>query len=89
MIKRVALTLLVLALVAGFVATNNALHKYTKEVTVTHVTGDEITVTDGHGIKWSFHGEGYRPGQVIVVRFWDNETPSVYDDEIIEVRESR
>ena len=47
---------------------------------------DLVIAIDGAGIEWRFYGiEDLAEGDLVALLLWDCGTPSIYDDEIIDV----
>lgn len=61
-------------------------HQYTRDVVVVEVQGQEVTVEDKQGNLWCFNGTDYTVDQELVVVMYDNQTSTIYDDEIVKVR---
>ena len=83
MIKRLLIALVcigVLGIVGGMET------RYTREVTVISVHGDEVKVANDRGIVWEFKGEGFVEGQEIAVVMDTQHTAKIKDDKIIRVR---
>ena len=83
MIKRVVIVLVVIALIGIAITIEN---RYTRDVVVTEVQDQEVTVTDVSGNEFSFYGTDYTVDQEIVVVMTTNNTDSITDDKIIDVR---
>ena len=83
MIKRIPIVIIVIIVISLFVMIENT---YTREVTVTEVQDQEVTVTDVSGNEFSFYGTDYTVDQEITVVMTTNNTDSITDDKIIDVK---
>ena len=83
MIKRILIVITVIIVISLFGMIENT---YTREVIVTKVQDQEVTVVDVSGNEFSFYGTDYTVDQEIVVVMTTNNTDSITDDKIIDVR---
>jgi hypothetical protein len=83
MIKRILIVTTVIIVIGLFGMIENT---YTRDVVVTEVQDQEITVTDVSGNEFSFYGTDYTVDQEITVVMTTNNTDSITDDKIIDVR---
>ena len=83
MIKRILIVITVIIVISLFGMIENT---YTREVTVTEVQDQEVTVVDVSGNEFCFYGTDYTVDQEIVVVMTTNNTDSITDDKIIDVR---
>lgn len=61
---------------------------YTAPATVVEVDEESkwITLVDWNGEAWCIRDDGFTEGEQVIVTFNDNQTESIYDDLIVEVR---
>lgn len=83
MIKRL---LIILACVGVLGVVGGMETRYTREVTVIEVQGDEVLVANDRGIVWAFKGEGFVEGQEITVVMDTQHTTKITDDPILGVK---
>ena len=83
MIKRILIVVTIIIVVGLFGMIENT---YTREVTVTEMQDQEVTVVDVSGNEFCFYGTDYTVGQKITVVMTTNNTDSITDDKIIDVR---
>lgn len=83
MIKRILIVITVIIIIDLFGMIENT---YTRDVVVTEVQDQEVTVTDVSGNEFSFYGTDYTVDQEITVVMTTNNTDSITDDKIIDVR---
>ncbi len=83
MIKRILIVITVIIVISLFGMIENT---YTREVTVTEVQDQEVTVVDVSGNEFCFYGTDYTVDQEITVVMTTNNTDSITDDKIIDVR---
>ena len=83
MIKRILIVITVIIVISLFVMIENT---YTRDVVVTEVQDQEVTVVDVSGNEFSFYGTDYTVDQEITVVMTTNNTDSITDDKIIDVR---
>ena len=83
MIKRIILVLVIITIIGlmGMIEST-----YTRDVIVTDVDCIEVTVEDRQGHRWSFFGDNYTVGQEITVVMNTNNTDSITDDKIVDVK---
>lgn len=60
---------------------------YTRDVIVTKVKEQEITIQDKQGHQWLFNGKGYVEDQEITVIMYDNHTSNITDDKVVRVKQ--
>ena len=83
MIKKILIVITVVIIIGLFGMIDNT---YTREVKVTEVQDQEVTVVDVSGNEFCFYGTGYTVDQEITVVMTTNNTDSITDDKIINVR---
>ena len=83
MIKRILIVVTIIIVVGLFGMIDNT---YTREVTVTEIQDQEVTVVDVSGNEFCFYGTDYTVDQEITVVMTTNNTDSITDDKIIDVR---
>ena len=61
---------------------------YTREADVMEVKGDTIVVVDWFsGNSWEFYGDGYKVGDEVKMKMFNNYTDNdITDDEILDVK---
>ena len=79
---------LIFAIYFGFLSSKvNDLYPATG--VITDISDDVVTYEDFNGFKWQFYGaEDFSIGDVVSVMMNDNNTPEIFDDEIVKVRYS-
>lgn len=60
--------------------------QYSKETVVRNVEGEIIVVEDKQGNLWEFRGEGFKERDKVKVVFDNNNTETIFDDEIIKAK---
>lgn len=60
--------------------------RYSKETVVRNVEGEIIVVEDKQGNLWEFRGEGFKERDKVKVVFDNNNTETIFDDEIIKAK---
>ena len=60
--------------------------RYSKETVVRNVEGEVIVVEDKQGNLWEFRGEGFKERDKVKVVFDNNNTETIFDDEIIKAK---
>lgn len=60
--------------------------RYSKETIVRNVEGEIIVVEDKQGNLWEFRGEGFKERDKVKVIFDNNNTETIFDDEIIKAK---
>lgn len=59
----------------------------TMKVETINVTENLVTLIDGNGFKWGFEGvEDWSVGDIVACTMYDNNTETIFDDEIIDMR---
>lgn len=75
----ILLFLLGLMLCAGYVESH-----YTMDATVTDIQGaDIVTFCDNTDNEWVVYTDGYKVGDKVTLTFFDNNTVTRYDDQVI------
>lgn len=85
---------LVLAIIASFFVGNmvglsyDPTSTYTTPATVAEVNKSTqwVTLVDWNGEAWCIRDDAFTEGELVIVTFNDNQTESIYDDLIVEVR---
>ena len=86
--------ILIIAIVVSFFAGNmtglsyDPTSTYTVPATVMEVNKDTqwVTLVDWNGEAWCIRDDAFTEGELVIVTFNDNQTESIYDDLIVEVR---
>lgn len=60
--------------------------RYSKETIVRNVEGEIVVVEDKQGNLWEFRGEGFKERDKVKVVFDNNNTETIFDDEIIKAK---
>ena len=82
--KKIALVLIAIALIACVIGQVYKLNAYTlTEAVVVEISGDSVLVVDGNGNRWGFYADGLTLGDNITLVMNNHHTANVIDDSII------
>lgn len=86
--KMIALTLVFVLFILAIGWAGNLEHYYTRRgCEVISVWGDYVRVEDRQGNIWAFYGEGFKDGEKVNLRMFNNYTErDCSDDEIVKVK---
>ena len=86
--KEMVATILAITLIAVAIMSIPALATTQREymkVTATQRQDGTVEVTDANGNIFAFKGYGFNEGEIVLVDMYDNQTETVYDDQILNV----
>lgn len=86
--------ILVIAIIVSYFAGNmvglsyDPSTTYTAPATVVEVDRETqwVTLVDWNGEAWCIRNDTFMEGELVIVTFNDNQTETIYDDPIVEVR---
>ena len=82
--KKIALVLVAIALVACFIGQVYKLNAYTlTDAVVIEISDDSVLAVDGNGNCWGFYADGLTLGDNITLVMNNHHTANVIDDSII------
>ena len=85
--KQIIICLLITILIFVGIAIGQTLEvHYNRDVVVTNIQDQEVTIVDIQGHRWIFYGEDYTVGQRLTVTMYTNHTEVIDDDMIVEVK---
>ena len=82
--KKIALVLIAIALVACAIGQVYRLNAYTlTDAVVAEISGDRVLVVDGNGNCWEFFADGLTLGDNITLMMNNHHTENIIDDSVI------
>ena len=82
--KKIALVLIAIALIACVIGQVYKLNAYTlTEAVVVEISGDSVLVVDGNGNCWEFFADGLTLGDNITLVMSNHHTENIIDDSVI------
>ena len=82
--KKIALVLIAIALIACIIGQVYRLNAYTlTDAVVVEISGDSVLAVDGNGNCWEFFADGLTLGDNITLVMNNHHTANVIDDSVI------